>query len=126
VTVNTAASPPFDDSTDGGLGGLFPLSGGTGTTGADGAGSGVGFTPGTPGTPGSPAGTGTAGATPGAGPGVAALASEPVGLFKGIGAGLIVLGLFLAGILAFALLRADAAVGMLTAAAPCDAEGVAP
>ena len=126
VTVNTAASPPFDDSTDdGGLGGSLPLAGGAGTTGADGAGA--GFTPGTPGSPAVPGSPGGAGATPaGAGPGAAALATAPVGLFKGIGAGLIVLGLVLAGILAFALMRADAAVGMLTAAAPCDAEGLKP
>ena len=126
VNVNAAASPPYNTSlgsTDlGGGGGAGGLSSDLGSTSGDlGTGGGTYSTPGTPGSPGS---SGTQGGTPGAGGGATtALATAHAALFKGIGSGLIVLGLLLAGLLAFALLRADAAVGALAASPPCVGEG---
>jgi hypothetical protein len=124
VNVNAAASPPYTaDLGGGGLGGgaITPLSSGVGTSGGDLGTGGTYSTPGTAGTPGSPGSQG--GATPnGAGSPAATLASAPAALFKGIGSGLIVLGLLLAGLLAFVLMRADAAVGALAAAPPCVGE----
>ena len=124
VNVNAAASPPYNSalgSTDlGGSGSAGALSSGLGTTGGDLGSGGTYSTPGTPGTSGTP---GTQGGSPG-GPGTtAALATAPAALFKGIGSGLIVLGLLLAGLLAFVFLRADAAVGALAASPPCVGEG---
>ncbi len=124
VNVNAAASPPYNSSlgsTDlGGSGSAGALSSGLGTTGGDPGSGGTYSTPGTPGTSGTP---GTQGGSPG-GPGTtAALATAPAALFKGIGSGLIVLGLLLAGLLAFVFLRADAAVGALAASPPCVGEG---
>ena len=116
--VSTAASPPYDDS-DTALNGTTPGLSDTGGTSPLDSGAGAStFSPGTAGTPGSPGSGGTAaGAVDGGGPGgLAAVDTAPVGLFKGIGAGLIVLGLALAGLVVFALLRADKAVGILTAA----------
>jgi hypothetical protein len=78
-------------------------------------------TPGTPGTSGTP---GSGGDQSGTGSPTATLATAPVALFKGIGTGLIVLGLLLGGLLTFLLLRAEAAVGALAAAPPCMGEDV--
>ena len=122
VNVNAAASPPYNtDLSSGDLGGgaAGSLSSDGSTTGDLGAG---GYsTSGTPGTPGTPGGQG--GSAPGTPNATAALATAPAALFKGIGSGLIVLGLLLAGLLAFVLLRADSAVGALAAAPPCVGEG---
>ncbi len=117
VNVNSAASPPYDADVGGGAddgsplpsstAGPTDLGAGPGSPGTAGsvATAGTSGTPGTGGTGGPAArGTGVPGSTP-------VLATAPVGLFKGIGAGLVVLGLVLAGLLALALLRADAAVG---------------
>jgi hypothetical protein len=125
VDVDTAASPPFDATGAGAPGAGAPGATGASTaTGNTGSG-GTGFVPGTSGSPGA-AGAGTTTGTPSGAPGaVSALSTAPVALFRGIGAGLIVLGLALAGLVALALLRADRAVGLLTAAAlPCDDVGL--
>jgi hypothetical protein len=131
VNVGSAASPPYASGLGGTTGGTtpsLPLPGGLGTSGTTTADLGSAGSPGTPGT------AGTAGTPAGGGGGSAAgspagtqpvLATTPVGLFKGVGAGLIVLGLVLAGLLAFVLLRADAAVGALAAAPPCVGEEAA-
>ena len=124
INVNSAASPSFDASggDGGGLAGLPLSSGGPGAAGLSPTGDGGGFTPGTPGTPATP---GTAGGSPSGGAGTAvpaALTTAPAALFKGIGAGLIVLGLVLAGLLALVLLRADRAVAMLGAGPVCTGE----
>jgi hypothetical protein len=117
--VKATASPAFDasgGSADGGSGssdlGAAGLTAGSsgdfgspGTTGFDGTGA----------IAGSPATAG--GTTP-----TQAIVSAPVGLFKGLGAGLIALGLLLAGALALLLLRADAAVGAMSAAPVCAGE----
>jgi len=125
VNVNAAASPPFN--TDLGSSALgsgdtsTPVSSGLGSTPGD-LGSGGGYsTPGTPGTSGTP---GSGGDQNGTGSPTASLATAPVALFKGIGTGLIVLGLLLGGLLTFLLLRAEAAVGALAAAPPCVGEDV--
>jgi len=119
VDVKASASPSFDaagQSTD--TSGSGDLGSGTtaGSFGDTGGGGGSSFTPGTAGTSGTP---GTGGGSSPAGP---ALATAPVGLFKGLGAGLIALGLLLAAGLAFLLLRADAAVGSMAAAPACAGE----
>jgi hypothetical protein len=122
VDVKSAAAPPFNAgalSTDSGSGSSGDLGSTGATTGSLGdlgsAGTGGSFSPGSAGSLGT---TGTSGSgTPGR-----ALAATPVGLFKGLGAGLIALGLFLAGLLAFLLLRADAAVGALAVAPTCAGE----
>ena len=121
VDVKAAASPPFNAgalSTDSGsgssdLGSTGATTGSLGDLGS--AGTGASFSPGSAGSPGTTgtSGSGTTGQT---------LATAPVGLFKGLGAGLIALGLLLAGLLAFLLLRADAAVGALAGAPACAGE----
>ncbi|HXW32624.1 MAG TPA: choice-of-anchor P family protein [Acidimicrobiales bacterium] len=115
--VNAAASPPYnlslgstpDDSTGSSVGGL----GSTGTGGGSFPSGGTGL------------GTGTGGpGTGGLSPSTAAATipnAAPVALFKGVGTGLIVLGLVLAALLAALLVGADRAVGRL-AAAPCVGE----
>jgi len=122
VDTKASASPAFDTSGtssddgsgSGDLGSTAVLTAGsTGDFGSP-ASSGFGGTSGTPGT--SPTANGT---TPSG-----AIAAAPVGLFKGLGAGLIALGLLLAGLLAFVLLRADAAVGAMSAAPTCAGEEV--
>ena len=126
VNVNSAASPAFNASSgdDSGALGALPLSSdGTTGTGASPTGDSGGFTPGSSGTPGTP---GTSG-SPSGGLGSAvpaSLTTAPAALFKGIGAGLIVLGLVLAGLLAFVMLRADRAVSMLSAGPACAGEDV--
>jgi len=124
VNVNSAASPAFDAGGSGDSGGdtgSLPLSSGA-TPGSGLTPGGSTLTAGTPGTPGTP---GTGGSPSGGGTEVpASLATAPVALFKGIGAGLIVLGLVLAGILAALLLRADRAVAMLGAGPACAGEDV--
>jgi hypothetical protein len=124
VNVSAAASPPYNaDLGTAALtnGGSNPVSSDLGTTGSD-LGSGGTYTPGTSGTPGTPA-TGGPDQTGSGGP-TAALATAPVSLFKGIGTGLIVLGMLLGAFLTFLLLRAEAAVGALAAAPPCVGEDV--
>ncbi|HUO47924.1 MAG TPA: choice-of-anchor P family protein [Acidimicrobiales bacterium] len=119
VDVKSAASPAFDSSggsTDSGSGGGGDLGGAalTGSSGDLGSSGTTGFG-GTSGTPGTLA-------TTGANSPAQAIVASPVGLFKGLGAGLIALGLLLAGTLAFLLLRADAAVGAMSAAPACPGE----
>jgi hypothetical protein len=50
--------------------------------------------------------------------------AAPVGLFKGLGSGLLALGLLLAGLLAYLPLRADRAVGAMAAGPACAGEAV--
>lgn len=122
MDVKAAASPAYDaegssDST--GAAGTDNGSGSLGTTSLGDSGfTGTEGTPGTPGTTGTPGSTAT---SPNVGSGLTA-ASTPAKLFQGIGAGLIVLGVLLALLLAGVLWRADAAVAALTAAPPCVGE----
>jgi hypothetical protein len=125
VNVSAAASPPYNADLGSAVlnsGGSGPVSSDLGSTGAELGSGGSYTTPGTPGTSGTPGSTGGPDSSGGGGP--AALATAPVALFKGIGTGLIVLGLILGGLLTFVLLRADAAVGALAAAPPCVGEHV--
>jgi hypothetical protein len=116
VDVSASASPSFNSGpTDTGSGG-----GDLGTAGLTGS-SGDFGSPSTTGFDGSGATSGTP-ATSGGGAPTQAIAAAPVALFKGMGAGLIALGLLLAGALAFLLLRADAAVGAMSAAPACTGE----
>jgi len=121
VNVQAAASPSYN------------AGGSSSSTDNSGTGSSVGtfgdssqpssFGPGGTSLPGSSGGTslGSSAGTPGS---VLTPASvtAPAKLFKGIGSGLIVLGLLLAAALAGALWRADKLVGALTSAAPCMGE----
>ncbi len=120
MDVKSAASPPYGGA------------GSSGDTGATGSGTGLGTSPGTSdlgssafpgseGTSGTPGTAGSADSSPSAGTGLAT-AAAPAKLFQGIGAGLIVLGVILALLLAGVLWRADAAVGALTAAPACVGE----
>jgi hypothetical protein len=125
VNVSAAASPAFDFSSPSSIGGTtggpstplggLPTSSGSPSTfgGVPSAGSGSSSAPGTGGT-GPGAGTGTGGSG-----GTTALATAPAALFKGIGTGLIALGLLLGAILAFFLIRVDGAVGALGAGQGC-------
>jgi len=118
VNVNAAASPSFSllggDTGSGDNGALSDLGGATSPL----SGSDLGF--------GSSATPLASGATPSStspsGSGPAFAASQPVALFKGVGSGLILLGLLLAGLLAFLLMRADSAVGAMAAAPVCTDE----
>ncbi len=97
TTAGGLSDTPITDST--GIGGGTGLGGDTGGSGN---------------------GTGNGDGTPGG----ASLASTtaPVQLFKGIGAGLIALGLLLGAILAFFLIRTEAAAGALGTGPPCVGE----
>ena len=108
--VNAAASPPFTlslGSTPGESAGSGTVSLGTGTSTLPTGGTGTS-------TPGTPSG--------GSSPVASTLPSATPALFKGIGTGLIILGLALAAIVVALLLGADRAVGRLAAAAPCVGE----
>lgn len=120
VNVNAAASPAFNASsgdlssgTDNGAGALTPDTAGSDITtpsdlGLASTGTGIG----------TPTG-GSAQTTGGAPPGTS-LAAAPAALFRGIGTGLIVLGLLLTALLVGLMLGLDRAVGRLAAsAAPC-------
>ncbi|HXZ62741.1 MAG TPA: choice-of-anchor P family protein [Acidimicrobiales bacterium] len=115
--VNAAASPPYnlslgstpDDSTGSSVGGLGSTGTGGGSFPSGGTGLGTGA-----------GGPGTAGLSPSTAAATIPNAA-PVALFKGVGTGLIVLGLVLAALLAALLVGADRAVGRL-AAAPCVGE----
>jgi len=123
VDVQAAASPPYtgDDtststSSDLGTGSDSALSGGS--LGSTDIGSGGVGLPGTS----SGGGAGTTSGQPGVGVVSPTTATTPAKLFRGIGAGLIVLGVLLALLLAGVLWRADAAVGALTGAPACTGE----
>lgn len=111
VQVNAAASPPFTLSLGGSSTGSGDL--GLGSTGGGALPTGGGGLPGT-GSTGTPSGTGS-------GP-LPSLANTTPALFKGIGTGLIILGLVLAAIVAGLLVGIDRAVGRLAAAVPCVGE----
>lgn len=130
VNVQAAASPPYDDSgssTDSSSASAGPdvlgsgtTAGGSGTTAGGSGTSGLSSFPGS--NPGASGGF-SAPSSPAAGIGsLAASTPVPAKLFKGIGAGLIVLGALLGLLLAGALWRADSAVGALTAAPACAGE----
>jgi hypothetical protein len=114
VQVNAAASPAFNPSLT-----LPSPGGGLSTLGSTGT-SGTPAIPGTPGTAGTTGTTGTAAPTPT----VRLPAASTPALFKGIGTGLIILGLILAALLTAFLLGADRAVGRLAAAVPCVGEDI--
>lgn len=120
TNVNAAASPAYnvdllgggDNSGDnGGLSGLgastSPLSSGD---------LGLGSSP-TPLASGSTPSSSPAGGAPSN-----FAATQPVALFKGVGSGLILLGLLLAALLVWLLMRADSAVGAMAAAPVCNDE----
>jgi len=122
VNVSAAASPAFNaelgTGSSGDTGGALATLGSGGTV-PDSFGAGsiplavTGSTPsGGPTSSTSPAG----GTTP------TVIATAPVALFKGVGTGLIVLGLLLAGLLVMLLLRADKAVAALGTTAACVGE----
>lgn len=116
VNVNAAASPPFNltlPSLD--TGGSTPLSSATGTLGTT--------LPTSTGTSSFTTPSASTGTTPATTPGATApLATAPVALFKGIGSGLIALGVILGAILAFFLIRTEAAVGAIGSGAACVGE----
>jgi hypothetical protein len=130
VNVSAAATPPYDagassstgdDSGDSALSGVDSGTSGLGSEGlATGTGTGTAY----PTIAGSTGSTPSAPSTsPASASGLSAVARPaPAALFKGIGAGLIVLGVLLAMLVAGALWKADSAVGALTAAPPCVGE----
>lgn len=107
LTVSLGSTPSGTTSPLGAASALGP----TGTTGLS-----TGGTPGTPGT-GPTSGTPSSSPTPGA-----AIPSAAPALFKGIGTGLIILGLVLAAILVALMLGVDRAVGRVASAVPCVGE----
>jgi len=113
--VAAAASPAFNPS----LTLNTPNDNGSSTLGT----TGTGGTPGTLGTPGTPGTSGTTGGSPS--PTVRLPNASPAALFKGVGTGLIILGLILAAVLTAFLLWSDRAVGRLAAAVPCVGEDIA-
>lgn len=124
VDVQAAASPAYagDDSSsttsdDSGLGSDSGLSATSLGSSGDFASGGLGDS----GTVGGD-GAATSAGQGGSGPLSATTAAAPAALFRGIGAGLIALGVILAMLLAGVLWRADAAVGALTAAPACAGE----
>ena len=113
--VAAAASPSYNPS----LTLNTPSDNGSSTLGT----TGTGGTPGTLGTPGTP-GTGTTG-NGSSSPSIRLPNASPAALFKGVGTGLIILGLILAAVLTAFLLWSDRAVGRLAAAVPCVGEDIA-
>jgi hypothetical protein len=112
VTVSSTASPPFTDTGSSAATAVAPSSNGTGgSTGSSDLGNGDsgddGYTAGTPGTPGTPA---TSGSPTGTG---TEPASAVTPIFKGIGMGLVLLGLLASGLMAYAYKRSDDASELL-------------
>jgi hypothetical protein len=119
VNVNSAASPAFNassaDLTGGDNSALSTLgSGGIDTGSTDLGLGGSGTTP-----------TGGGSTSPSGSTGTGLATAAPAALFKGVGTGLIVLGLLLTALLVALLFGADRAVGRLAeAAAPCISEDI--
>lgn len=120
VNVNAAASPPFNDTGSTDLSGDNSALSTLGTGGID---TGTPSDLGLGGSGTSP--TSSGGTTPSASGPTQNLATAPAALFKGVGTGLIIIGLLLTALLVGLLFGADRAVGRLAeAAAPCIGEDV--
>jgi hypothetical protein len=119
VNVSSAASPAYTDlggadlGGSGDNGGTLATLGSAGTSDLGSSDLGLGST-----------GTGSSATPTGStsGPGGTVIAAAPAALFKGVGTGLIILGLLLAAVLVALLLGADKAVGSLAAGTVCAGE----